>query len=282
MIVLSTDTTHNKPLPGAITSPLLETVTGADIMISPLKLPVVSEMLIKKHVEAGAVLIQQKNGMDIIHSSYNSRITSQLARMYEAGAKFTWQRIVMFVGRIEERQGKALVDGIEVGGWWQWQGLVDALAWKRGGTFVSLPSLDYAQQWIIAIDKNLPDLSKVHEVFLPSDFPDDLPPQDDPLQLPIRVNDWRRPMWELCKVANAKIGPEILSNLRQTMKEHGTDDTFIAALDWLTSFDENLPKVKGLGPGRKKAIKDYLGLYPNVDITFLAKDRMPVIIDEQE
>lgn len=284
MIILSTDTTTNKPLPGAVQSPMLESVTGADIMISPVTLPVASEMLIKKHVEAGAVLIQQKNGMDIIHSAQNQRLSSQLARMYEAGAKYSWQRVIMFVGKVEEKNGNAILNGVEVGTWWQWQGIKDSLAWSRGGVFVDLPSLDYAQLWLQAIDKTLPDriARRYHEVYLPSDYPDDFPPQDDPLQLPIRVTDWRRPMWELCKVANANIGPEILNNLRQTMLDNKADDTFFMALDWITSFSPLLPKVKGLGPKRKKAVKDYVGLYPNVDITCIANPTMPIIIDEQE
>jgi len=281
MIILAADTTQNKPIPGAVTSATLESVTGADVMISPISLPVASEMLIRKHVEAGAVLIQQKNGMDIIHSAQNQRLSSQLARMYEAGAKFTWQRIVMFVGRVEEKNNRAILNGVDVGTWWQWQGIQDSLAWSRGGTFVSLPSLDYAALWIQAIDKVLPDRieRRIHEVYAPVNFPDDLPPQDDPLQLPIRVEDWRRPMWALCQCAKANIGPEILNSLRQTMLEHNADDTFWMALDWLTSFD--YPKVKGLGSKRKQAVKDWIGVYPNMSIQLLAGTTLPTITDEE-
>lgn len=257
MIVLSTDTTKNAEIKNAVYCPLLEPVTGADIMISDCKLPLASEMLIKKHVSNGAILIQQKNGLDMWQSVQHGRLTSQLARMYEAGAKFIWQRLILFVGEVVYSNGLATINNTNIGLWWQWQSALDAIRIARAGALVTLPHLALVPEWLAQLDKKLPEwkANPTKEVYPSVDF-QDMPTTDDPLQIPTRVTDWRRILVAACP----GIGPQRATDLRNAMLEFGAQDTFLQALNWGTDNSGAMPKVKGWGTGTKEQLRQAIGL----------------------
>ncbi len=88
--------------PNGYTSiPNLEAITGADGMISPnIGLPKPStEYWIKKHIDAGAYLVQVKIGHDLIQSIVDDRIKDSQSKMIQTGAQ-PWQCILLFIGII--------------------------------------------------------------------------------------------------------------------------------------------------------------------------------------
>jgi hypothetical protein len=88
---------NNRVQINATVSPILEEVTGADFLISPVdNLPVTTEALIKLHIKKGAVLIQRKSLRDLVEST-RFGIKSSLARMQDAGAAW-WQCCVLASG----------------------------------------------------------------------------------------------------------------------------------------------------------------------------------------
>jgi hypothetical protein len=258
-IYLATDTTHNYQIPNAKPSPILENLTGADACVTTLTIPFSSEFLIRKHVETGAILIQQKNGMDLVNSARENRLTSQLSRMYEAGAKYAWQRILLFVGEVTLQNGHAIMDGVDIGTWWQWQGVLDSFRHSRGGSFVTLPHLSLVPEWLTRLEQNLPEWKShpVKEVFPSVTMPEEV--SDNPLQLPRRVSDWRKILVAACP----GIGPQKATDLRNAMLEFGADDTFLQALAWATDNSGGMPRVKGWGTQTKEQLRRAIGMGEN-------------------
>src|SRR4030042_3613441 len=75
----------------------LEELTGADLMVSPLSLPACNQAMIKKHIEAGCLLVQGKWSMgDLEDSIHDEGRLSALARMAECGAT-PRQRVLLYV-----------------------------------------------------------------------------------------------------------------------------------------------------------------------------------------
>jgi hypothetical protein len=79
-------------------SDILEAFTGADFLVSPAEFPATSEALIRRHVEAGAMLVQRKSLRDMVESCVDDRgIKASLARMHDIGAQW-WQCCVLASG----------------------------------------------------------------------------------------------------------------------------------------------------------------------------------------
>ena len=80
------------------TSDTLERVTGADFLVSPGSFPATTETLIRRHVEAGAMLVQRKSLRDLVESCRgDGGIKASLARMHAVGAAW-WQCVVLASG----------------------------------------------------------------------------------------------------------------------------------------------------------------------------------------
>jgi ERCC4-type nuclease len=85
---------------GSRTNTMLESLTGCDIMISTLTMPCTTEALVRKHVEAGALLVQRKSLQDLVRSigdRINHSLAKILAKMRSTGAS-SWQCILLSTG----------------------------------------------------------------------------------------------------------------------------------------------------------------------------------------
>jgi len=76
----------------------IEALTGADFLVSPEEFPAACEGLIRRHIEAGAMLVQRKSLRDFVESTYgDGSIKHSLARMHAIGAEW-WQCCVLASG----------------------------------------------------------------------------------------------------------------------------------------------------------------------------------------
>lgn len=95
-----------------ISVPNLETLTGADIMVSPdTGLPNPStELWVKKHIESGAHLVQIKIDHDLPQSIQDDRMKDSLSKMLQTGA-MPWQCILLPIHCIltTDENGLALI-----------------------------------------------------------------------------------------------------------------------------------------------------------------------------
>jgi hypothetical protein len=270
------------PIPNSSTSDILEKLTGGDILISPLSMPATTETLIRRHVDAGAVLINRKSMADMLSSIASGSINTILARMLAAGAKYTWQRVIMSTGVYapdldtgsvligEPRQsptGNTYIYLQQVTP----QGLPSYKAYAsirrriamRGGYYLPLVCDDEIPGELLAWEKDLQELSETKEVWPMVAKMVDPPACDDPLQTPVEVKDWRAVL-----VAFPGLGPAKVNALRTAMLEFGAEDTLFQAL-FLASAQGRLgmPKVPGWGPNTIQSMRDALGLQDGLDIT---------------
>lgn len=127
----------------------LEAETGADILLSPLDLPIreldgsePSLLILSKHIKAG-LLIQRKTGRDAVNSIPD--YPSILQRMLEHTA-YPW---LVTVGMYaSNRLGNVVVDGRDT--LWSWNAYVGAIeAWQlRGGFYTNLSRDGQMLSWI--------------------------------------------------------------------------------------------------------------------------------------
>ena len=86
----------------------LEAKTGADLMVSPSGLPSPkTDFLLRKHIEAGARLVQIKFGHDLMASILDGRLKTSQMRMKLAGAA-PWQRRLLFIGFVSHDEAGEL------------------------------------------------------------------------------------------------------------------------------------------------------------------------------
>lgn len=289
IIIDQTETSSDSrlpPIPGAQISDMLEAVTGADIMVSLQKFPAGTELLIRRHVERGAILIQRKSGGDFLHSITTEATNVALARMIECGAK-QFQRIIMSTGLfVESSVGTTLVGTIQqrhpssVFVSWFDSGVnhlaVETIKRRigmRGGCYLPLNSDDDIPRTLHAFEKDLRLMRRqpVKEIVTLPEFPPDPPAPDDPLQLPVVVRDGRR---VLCALDG--VGPKKATALYKVLKawlrkNHQRDiEPTLAALLWWASCSDlelvKLPKVLGWGPGLRRKVREQLGLYEGQDL----------------
>lgn len=259
-----------QPFPG------LEAETGADIIISALQMPLAPATL-KHHIQAGALLIQRKSGLDLV-SSIGGRLWSSLARMRATGAR-QWQCVLLTTGVFlpDPRDGTCLVavPTVYPDGHVEWRYLSHpeprqysaVLSCLRhwcwyGGVVVQLPSDDLIPRWLEETELRLVEKvvarlkgGVVKEIWDGGeiDWPDDT---GDPLQEPREVKDWRRIL-----AAFPGVGPARATALREAMLRAGMADNLMQALVAIT--DPEPLSVPGWGPGLRRRVREALGLEEN-------------------
>lgn len=260
-------------LPGAIVLPGLEQATGADLLLSPLDVPASTDTLLRKHVAAGALLVQRKSGGDLVHS-VGDRLTSSLARMHTYTGRPA-QRVLLCTGTLTcAPDGAALIDGREaMGKFWA---VSAALArWgDRGGVVCTLPNDSLIPAWVEMRLKHLREYAgpggELRQVYPPNDYPMDPPALDDPLQLPILVRDGRVILAQL-----TGIGPKLAERIWTMCGKN---------LGWALTLltDEASPdlfKIPGIGVTTIRNIRTQMGLEANARLHLLTTD--DVVLDFQ-
>lgn len=239
--------------------PDLEEWTGADLMISPLSLPV-TEVLLSKHLERGAILIQIKRGHDLVASIIDNRLNSSLAKMRACGAKQS-QCLLLFVGNLFNADGKCVINGTEAKmygdrPYWQVYGAMSKW-WKRGGVVESLPRFDMLPDWARMTERHLKEMLNDKHVQV---YPDDrfyLADANDPLQELELVTDWRRTLASI-----PGLGPKRIEALYKVMGSGELSQfsqmTLLQALVWLTTYE--FAKQAGIGAGLVDNIRRWIGI----------------------
>lgn len=241
----------------------LEERTGADLMITPLSLPLVPATF-EKHLKSGALLVQVKHGSDFTNS-IGERLNTSIAKMVECGELHYWQRVLvvtgmfvpdtetgnMLVGTVEtNKNGKVFVRWMDSGK--DSKACYSALRhWGfRGGLPLQLSTVGDFDNWCQETDRDLKYLldNPTKEVWPSNPQLYDPPVPDDPLQLPVRVNDFR-----VTLATFPGIGP-VRAN--EMWKELGGNGGKI--LCWLS--DPRDMQVKKVGTKTVEEIQRYLDL----------------------
>lgn len=269
MVILDpteTDTDTRLPvIANAIVWPGLEALTGADILLSALDAPASTETLVRKHIAAGALLVQRKSGNDLVHS-LGDRLNSSLARMHEAAPRRAAQHVLLFTGTLTcGADGAALIDGQDaMGKYWP---VCAALArWgDRGGVVEQLPSDAMIPAWVEMRLKHLKEYSTPEGVtklvYPPNDLPMDPPAPDDPLQLPIAVRDGRVVLAQL-----RGIGPKLAERIWEYCGHN-----LGWALTLLTDTGSpELHKIPGIGLQTIQNIRQQFGLPASLRLHLLS------------
>ena len=252
-------------IPGAITWPGLEAMTGADLLLSALDAPASTETLIRKHITAGALLVQRKSGADLVHS-LGDRLNSSLARMHEAAPRRSAQHVLLFTGRLTcDPDGQALIDGHDtMQKFWPVQ--AGLARWgDRGGVVETLPSDAMIPAWVEMRLKHLKEYATregaTKLVYPPNELPMDPPAPDDPLQLPIAVRDGRVVLAQL-----RGIGPKLAERIWEY-----TGRNLGWALTLLTDTGSpEIHKIPGIGVTTIHNIRQQLGLPPKLRLHLLS------------
>lgn len=115
MIIIQRDATKLPEIEGVSYSQTLESITGADVLLSATGMPAESPMLIQEHLEGRAMLCQLKIGPDMASSIIDGRLVESLCRMKESGAS-PQQRWLVPVGVYTEQEdtGLLLINGKRV------------------------------------------------------------------------------------------------------------------------------------------------------------------------
>lgn len=145
-----------------------EAVTGADLLISPLSKPAITnlntkigEIALKKHLDVGAVLVQRKSGPDILNFITDHK------NIFAKMRAWTTQPWLLTVGSYTcDEQGKLVVDGQRAGGsegWSYWSYWGALRAWQIYGGYVDnihrdAQLLDWVQKTLHAIEKSKDDV----------------------------------------------------------------------------------------------------------------------------
>lgn len=202
MIALTNDVTKFPVIDKAVIVNDLESWTGADLLISGLDMPCSKLALVKEHIEAGAIIVQVKIGLDLA-ASVGYRLSDSLIRMREIAPRQA-QRILLFVGTLAcDHDGKAIIDGRNVEenvpgvNFWAVQSSLDAWS-ERGGTVIQLSRLSLLNEWVqrkeTRLKKYLTDPIEYFYPEKPSLIENDLDMASDPLQIPIKITDGRVPL----------------------------------------------------------------------------------------
>ncbi len=236
-------------LPDAVELPNLESITGADIMLTLEPFPAATETLIQRHIDLGAILFQRKSGLDLA-ASVGERMNDSLARMKSLKAK-SWQSLLLFIGVLTERKdGHGLIDGRDTGKTFA-QIKSAEMAWSlRGGTFIDLSRASQLEPFLKSLEVKLqhmkenPTKEVWHSLHIPID-------SNDPAQLlePIPRSDGRYLL-----VAIDGIGPKMIKAL---WKQFGNAAEILC---WLSNPDSNTKLVHGVGPKTIERTRKQLGL----------------------
>lgn len=239
-------------LPSAVRVANLELLTGADMMISPLKMPASTRQLIVKHLDSGAILLQLKYAEDLA-ASVGDRLNDSIARMRDVTLR-TAQHWLVFIGTLgKDHEGSALINGHRTHRNVSFKTIDGAVVgWlARGGVWYALPRESMLEEWAGDMERRLGEYAaqQYKYVYNVKDFPDALPSiQDDPLQLPIRVRDGRVTILSL-----PGVGVELAERIWAYC------GSLKASLNLLTD-ESSAGKVEGVGKGKIEKIRAYFGL----------------------
>lgn len=218
----------------------LEAATGADMLISPLKLPLkdVNPKLLQKHIDAG-LLVQRKTGRDL--SSSIPKLNDILFRMRQ----WTSRPYLLFVGVISRtRDGNAMIDNQDTG--FSWNAVDGAIQfWQlRGGMYANVPNDSYISDWVNGWLNRLRELNQ-------SDYKE--------LQYRMPQQVLVKPDWTSFLInARVGIGEEKASVLKEWFPDLGD------ALCFLSDYDSlELQSLKGFGESHVRKTKQLLGLDDN-------------------
>lgn len=203
----------------------------------------------------GAVVVQRKSGSDLIDSIQGPRLEESLARMNSA-IPYRAQRLLLYTGVFSERNGNVVLDGTTTN--LNYMAFAMALtAWcNRGGTVVNLASDSLILDWIKLLEKQLEAYKHAStkfvypEVYYPSDMPDD----EDLLQMPIEVKDWRKTF-----ATFPQIGPDRINALKKITEDDLGFPTLWNALQYACSF-KTMKGVPGWGKKSVENVRRWLGI----------------------
>lgn len=283
MIVVDQTETRRKSrlaLKDAEVSRILEQMTGADVMITRLRLPVNSESMLRRHVAAGALLVQRKSLRDLVESCRRNLKVS-VARMQAVGAQW-WQCCVLASGVFmpDLKSGKVLVgvatpheDGRVTIRWQKTTMSYKAFATAkrrlrfRGAWLEILSCDDEIPGWLRNTERDLELLRKGPREVYPDleRFP---PPDCDPLQEVREIVDARSVI-----AALDGVGPVKATMLWTTIEEfYGRTPTLGQMLVWACMEDPDyyeVPRVPGWGPKTRQGIRDQIPLCAGQDLAIL-------------
>jgi ERCC4-type nuclease len=246
----------------------LEEMTGADIVVSNLKLPMTNENLIRKHIEDGyALLIQRKQGHDLA-ASIGDRMNHSLARMRSFGTRQP-QCILLFIGTLNcMDNGNAMIDGREAyAKYWSVQSAVSK--WHdRGGVVEFLPRVSLLEQWLQLKERHVDEYLKngIKRVYHAKPTMTEL---EGALQLPVEVHDGRNLLTAL---------PNVGVTTAQALWDEFNGDV-ASILCWLTNPNADTDRIKGIGAKTIEGVREFFGFSRN-ELTNLMRLQLEVINDE--
>jgi len=252
MIIIQRDATKFE-IDGAHYSQTLESLTGADILVSAVGMPADTQMLVSEHLDSNrAILVQIKIGADIASSIVDGRLINSLCAMKEVGAS-PQQRWLLPVGVFtEDDDGNLLVNSKKTTDY----GLPQLLkysayetaisVWQlRGGCVYNCYNVVQLIKWLQRREKWLID----HETDLTVDAMDrvnkiELSNDNDPFQIIKRASKGYEVLAHL-------IGPKTAEAL---WKKSGNN--FAQAMAWLTDPSPDLGMLGlKLGSGKVNELK---------------------------
>jgi hypothetical protein len=301
IIIDSTELRSTSRMPfvkGAQESPILESTTGADILVSPLSAPATTETLVRMHLDNQAVLVQRKSLRDFVSSIVDESINRSIARMIACGVGDQWRRIILVTGvflpdeldgivmvgePVRHRAGKAFIKFSRVE--------EPPVSWKafasirrrilfRGACLLPLTCDEEIPGELHAMERDLIYLRghPTKELLDLPQFPPDPPDPGDPLQEPIEIRDGR-----VVLAALRGVGPVRASamwnavrdwNRQNSPLDHGFTESdwepkLSQALFWASCHDPKgyeFPHVDGWGPGTYGRVREQLGLGEGQDL----------------
>lgn len=242
----------------------LEEWTGADLMISIAPFPAMTETLVRAHVTAGALLVQRKTGLDLVHS-IGERMGSSLARMRNTGARQS-QCVLLYIGVLTcNAQNEAVMDGREThAAFWGVQGAISK--WHdRGGVVEAISRPSLLEGWLKMKLRHLTEYKNepVKDNWPPPPTIEDF---NNPLQVPQVVKDGRVTLATLPGVGSARA--TAIWNYLQPRP------TLAEALCLLTNDNSRIVQdVPGIGKKTAENIRNYLGLDEVMELMLSVKTR---------
>jgi hypothetical protein len=232
----------------------LESLTGADVMLTPLTLPITGAALVRKHTDAGAVFIQLKFGRDL-PGSLGDRMKESLYRMRGTGAVAS-QCVLTYVGTLTcGKDGWAAINGRVSRPRRKYSAIMTAI-WHwvlRGGVYYPVTKEESLPNILAAMDNDV-KVGNVTEFWterVTTGF------TDDPLESLEKIEDWRVPFANISSL----IGPARATSLMEAMKAKGATQNLGQALLWTSSpkkiRDEiGVPKMRLWGPKSFEAVRE--------------------------
>jgi ERCC4-type nuclease len=237
--ISETRTSSNMPhIENAIPVDNLEALSGADFMISNLKMPPTNKALIQMHLTKGhALLVQRKQGHDLA-SSIGERLNTSLTKMRSLGARQA-QCVLLFIGTLNMNQeGNAIINGQEAHAkYWSIQGAVSK--WHdRGGVVEFLPRVRLLEAWMQLKEQHVKEYAKSPIKRVYHEPPILAQNSENALQIPVIVNDGRNLLATI---------PGIGETTAQSLWDEFKGDLSLI-ICWLCNPESDTNRVHGVGP----------------------------------